>query len=256
MKDEDFAFSRILELESRSEYGETIEASYFFSYSELRRLLSKLPKKIRESAFLFGGFDEAECKCFFFLPSYLDKETFLKDKLYEGYIGCYLIETTNPAYAKPLSHPSVLGTLMGLGIKRETIGDIYVEPNKAIFFALKSIEKEILSVEKVGRDAVTVSKILYEESPIKPRFETLRITYESNRLDSIVSEAFRISREEAKRQIGAGNVYVTNLLSPRPDSVVHPGDHISVKGKGKVIFMEEEGTSRKGKTVASIRKPL
>ncbi len=256
MKDEDFGFSRIIELSERAKYSDRIECSHFFSYSELTSILSKLSKKIKEEALLFGGWEEAECRCFFFLPEYLDKDSFLEEGAYEDYIGCYLLQQDNEDYSKPLTHPSVLGSLMGLGVKREMIGDIYVEGSKAVFFALKKIEKDIVGMDKVGRDAVTVTPISYEESPIKPKFETLRISYESNRLDSILAESFRMSREEAKRQIQTGNVFLTSSPSPRPDSLVRPNDHISVRGKGKVIFVGEEGFSRKGKTVASIKKPL
>ena len=256
MKDEDFALSRILELERRSKYNDTIECSYFFSYSELYQINMRLPKKSKENALIFGGWEEAESRCFFFLPDYLSREDFLEDRLFESYIGCYLVELKFEAYAKPLTHKSLLGSLMGLGIKREMLGDIYVEDNRAVFFAHKTIEKDVLSMEKIGNDKVKISSISYIDSPIKPAYETIRITYDSNRFDSILSECFHISREEAKRQILAGNAFLTSSISPSPNSEVQPLDHLSIKGKGKVTFLGEIGSSKKGKIVATIKKSI
>ena len=256
MKDEDFALSRILELETRSKYNDTIECSYFFSYSELYQINMRLPKKSKDNALIYGGWEEAESRCFFFLPDYLSKEEFLENRLFESYIGCYLVELKFEAYAQPLTHRSLLGSLMGLGVKREMLGDIYVEENRAIIFALKTIEKDVLTMEKIGNDKVEISSISYTDSPIKPAYETIRITYDSNRFDSILSECFHISREEAKRQILAGNAFLTSSSIPSPNSEVQPLDHLSIKGKGKVTFLEETGVSKKGKIIALIKKTI
>ena len=86
-------------------------------------------------------------------------------------------------------------------------------------------------------------------------FETRRITYESNRLDAIVSSVFRLSREDAKKAIETGMVFLTSASIPKPSSTVEEGDHISMKGEGKVIFLNEIGTSKKGKNVAEIKVP-
>ena len=255
MKDDEFQLARIEELHGRAKCNKKLAFSDVFSYSELVKIGRSLAKSIRSDAILYGGYPEAERKCFFFLGEKTSQEEFEEEGLYGEVIHCFLIEQRSPRYASPLTHSAVLGKLMSLGIKREMLGDIIVKDDKAVIFALAKVESEILSVEDVGRDNVGIKRIEYGQSPIKMEFETRRITYESNRLDAILSCAFRMSREEAKEAIESGLVFLTSSSAPKPSSPVEEGDHISMKGKGKAIFLSEVGISKKGKTVDEIKLP-
>lgn len=255
MKDEEIRHARLSELALRAKYNDGIEISTFFSYSEIAAAEKALGKKFVAASRLFGGYPEAERRVFLFSPSDAMDELEL-EQFAEANIGCYLLERKTKDYAEDFTHSSVLGSLMGLGIKREMLGDILVDGKRALFFALTKIERELASLGSVGRDEIVLSRIRYEQAPIKARFEIRTISYESNRLDAIVAECFRLSREKAKSAIASGEVFLTSASEPKADTKVQEGDHISMKGKGKVIFMEEVGTSRKGKTVAQIKMPI
>lgn len=252
MKDEEFNLARVEELYYRSISGDEMAFSTFFSYSELAKIKLSLPGKISNSAFLYGGYGEAERNLFFFFGDETPEEEERIEKANEV-IRCYLIELANPKYAEPLTHSSVLGRLMAMGIKRGMLGDILVKEDKAVVFALAKIEKELLDIDKVGKDNVKVSQIDFSDSPIVPEFEIRRITYESNRFDSILAASFRLSREEAKTYIDRGMAFLTSNPEPKATSKVNRGDHLSIKGVGKVVFIEEVGTSKKGKIVAEIK---
>ena len=61
-----------------------------------------------------------------------------------------------------------------------------------------------------------------------------------------------IALQEAKCQIEAGNVFLTES-KPKPESCPKQGEHISLKGKGKFVYLGEVRTSRKGKSVILIK---
>lgn len=57
-----------------------------------------------------------------------------------------------------LTHRDFLGSLMSLGIERETVGDILVEDGRAVVFVKSEIKDYIVSqISKVGRVGVTLS---------------------------------------------------------------------------------------------------
>ena len=58
-----------------------------------------------------------------------------------------------------LSHRDILGSLMALGIKRETVGDILIEEGRAVVFVCGDVKEYILNqVEKIGRVGVDMTE--------------------------------------------------------------------------------------------------
>ena len=74
----------------------------------------------QEGLYAFGGYKDAERKMLIFLPDYLD-ESWLESE--DGPIAA-----VRASYFEgdTLTHRDFLGALMGCGVKRETIRDIYV----------------------------------------------------------------------------------------------------------------------------------
>ena len=97
--------------------------------------------------------------------------------------------------------------------------------------------------EEVKTEAVDVSDLIVPEG----RFEYVRDSLSSIRLDSVVSSAFRISRGKAAEAIRKGLVSVDHAECLKPDAAVHKGSSIVMKGKGKAILEETGGESRKGR---------
>lgn len=57
------------------------------------------------------------------------------------------------------THRDILGSLMGLGIKREMIGDIIINEDKAQFFCHNSISEFVeFNLKKVGRYSAETEK--------------------------------------------------------------------------------------------------
>ena len=86
------------------------------------------------------------------------------------------------------------------------------------------------------------------------RFEYVRDSVSSVRLDSVVSSAFRLSRAKAAEAVRRGLVSVDHAECLKPDAAVHEGSSIVLKGKGKAVLEETGGESRKGRIRIVIKR--
>lgn len=155
-----------------------------------------------------------------------------------------------------ISHRDVLGALMGLGIRREMIGDILPCGSRPQFFCHTSVADFVeLELKKIGRYSVQLKRSdtaeLYE-----PKYQTLTINISSMRLDSVSAEAFGMSRAKAAEYIKKGLVNVNWLPREDPSFEIKPGDRISMRGKGKIEVSGTTGTSKKGRLFVEIRRKL
>ena len=186
-----------------------------------------------------GGYEEAErCVCAF-LPDYMDAESF------EG-IACIRIKTAS-ALPNPLTHRDYLGAMMGLGIKRETVGDILVREDGADIIVLSDMAEILRShFEQAGRARFRAEQISFSEM-IVPVVDSkiVRDTVPSLRLDCVLSSAFRLSRGNAGAYIEAGRVFVNGRQILKNDYRLQEGDKITLRGHGKAILRAELGRSKK-----------
>ena len=153
-----------------------------------------------------------------------------------------------------ISHRDVLGSLMGLGIKREAVGDIFANGNKAQFFCHKSVCDYVeMNLQKIGRYRIKIKRGELSDIP-EPKTETVSINVSSMRLDSVCGECFGLSRTKAAEAIKKGEVSVNWLIRCDTDREVYAGDKLSMRGKGKVEIVGVTGTSKKGRLFAEIKK--
>ncbi|MDR1774050.1 MAG: hypothetical protein LBR30_04200 [Clostridioides sp.] len=147
-----------------------------------------------------------------------------------------------------LTHRDLLGAVLGLGIKRDVIGDIFV-CDCSYLICLKSISDFIFTnLTKVGRIAVSVKKISLDELPkathkLKEKTDTIA----SSRLDAVVSSMFNISRRVASEVIGQGKVQLSYKICENVSKNVCEGDIISVRGMGKSKLLEIGDVTKKGR---------
>ena len=69
----------------------------------------------------------------------------------------------------------------------------------------------------------------------------------SLRLDCIIAEGFRLSRETAKAAIEKQIVQLNHRIIGTPSQNVKENDVISLRGKGKIILESVSGESKKGR---------
>lgn len=157
---------------------------------------------------------------------------------------------------KSLSHRSVLGSILGLGIAREKIGDIIINDNFCDVIVMESIKDFILNnLNYVGREKVKVSEIDISEIII-PEKETkeINITVASLRLDAVLSSSLGISREKSSSLIEGEMVRVNYKDVTSVNKQIKQGDLISVRGHGRIEVSEVLGESKSGRIKIRINK--
>lgn len=187
-----------------------------------------------------GGDGECERTVAFFLPSFLDERELDPAE--------YISAIKLTAHFGEPGHRDYMGALLGMGIGREWLGDIRVMGHTAYVFCRTGVLRHLLSIDKVGRcgvktEAMELSAVPKPEKQVKP----VSFSVMSMRLDAVVGGMFSLSRTEAARQIGFGNVSVNYSQTERTDLAVHEGDIISLRGAGKGTVTGTGGTSRKGR---------
>ena len=155
-----------------------------------------------------------------------------------------------------VSHRDLLGALMALGIKRETLGDICFFRGDAYVFC-ENVTADYICEElrKAGRDTVSAEKCtLPENFEIIHQFEEISTTVASPRLDGVVRALCSISREDAAALVEGGSVELNYFTECECDEKVSGGDIISVRGYGKYVIDSADDVTRKGRIRLGARK--
>lgn len=127
-----------------------------------------------------GGYDTAERKMIIFLP--------YEDFPYNQPYDIIRIKPANPRFAESLTHRDYLGSLMGLGITRDKLGDVVLDDGCAYVFADANISDYIISgLCQVKHTTVTASTVDKLDFNYTPAFEEIKGTVASLRLDSVIS---------------------------------------------------------------------
>lgn len=197
---------------------------------------------------LDGGYDGAERKIAVFGSSDLC-----------GYdmpspIVCIAICPVLQKFAGTLSHRDFLGSVMGLGIRREMLGDILVHDNCGYLFCLDSISSYITDQLTQVRHATVHCKISPPPaiclSP--PPRQTVNVA--SERLDAIIAAVYHLSRSDAQRYFGQEKVFVNSRLTGSPAGTPRAGDIVSVRGLGRFVYDGIDQATRKGRLRIFVRK--
>lgn len=192
-------------------------------------------------SFFSGGFEEAERRRLIFMPDYFDEDTFP----IEDYLSALRVELPFGS----LTHRDYLGSLMGLGIKREMLGDITVFEKHAFIIAAPQIAPYIKdNLIKVGRFGVSVDFCpLSQVQAPEPDLRKVSGTVASLRLDAVASLAFGVSRTAVSQLIREGRLSLNHLENLSPSAEVEEGDLLSLRGSGRAKLSRVGGTSKKGR---------
>ena len=155
------------------------------------------------------------------------------------------------------SHRNYLGGIVKLGLKREKVGDILVSDDGADII-VKEEFSEILKEQLATLTRFKNSQINIEEiDKIKKKeikVEKIKIIVPSLRLDNIVSDLAKTSRNKAATIINQERVFVNGQNETKLSKQIKMGDIITIRGKGRFIVKDADGTTRSGRTVLIIEK--
>ena len=238
--DDNFIRQRLMELAERSYSGYRYIYTDFLGMAELGiyhamgRELAFVPSEA------FGGTDVCE-RCMVRFGS----EDFCGYP--EDYpIRLLKVEAVQEKFADNLTHRDFLGSVLGVGLEREKVGDIFLRDNAGYLFVHADVSdfiRENLIFVKHTKVRVTELSEVPEELAPKLREETLVVS--GNRIDSILARLYHLSREEARRLVQGEQIFVNGKTVTQVSKALKEGDVVSVRHHGRFRFVGEGGRTKK-----------
>ncbi|WP_195572800.1 RNA-binding protein [Paenibacillus sp. 1001270B_150601_E10] len=153
-----------------------------------------------------------------------------------------------------LEHSDYMGAVLGLGIKRDKIGDIHVSEEGCHVVVTADIAPFLdTHLRQVHRVPVMTELLPVEElRAMSTSFQMLNLSVASMRLDGIASDVFRLSRTKIVQPIKAGRCRVNWKNEEDPSTILRAGDIVSLKGFGRFKVIEIEGVTKKGRMRVSV----
>lgn len=247
--------ARIEDYIKKSERGELQISSFltpmqvFFAKEILRRFSSL------ERAIFMGGYLDCERARLVLLPTFvedIDMENGDKLKTYfpDEYNSAVIALKVQGSGYKTLSHRDYLGSILGLGLERDPIGDIVIlDDFSAVVFCTESISKFLIEeLKSVGSDKVGVCVFMPNDDFCGGRkFQRINDTVSSERFDCVVAAICNLSREKAQTSIRSGLCTLDYMTECECSANVKEGCVISVRGYGKYVIRDISQSTKKGR---------
>ncbi|TCZ72304.1 RNA-binding protein [Paenibacillus albiflavus] len=247
--DERHFVDRAADLVAQAAYGHAVKKTDFLDPRQAFILTTLVNREPDVQCRFDGGYAEAERKRAIIAPdyAYLDDED----------IGIEVLSITSAdSKFDSLAHGDFLGALLGLGMKRDKVGDIHVGDSTChVLIASEAINYMHLQLSQVHRAHVQTEVLpLSMLQCVSPKLEESSFTVASLRLDGIVGDAFRLSRAKALIPIQAGRCRVNWKPELSPSKELKAGDVVSMQGFGRFKLLEVEGLTKKGRIRVTIGK--
>ena len=254
-KQEDkMCLSQILDKIEFVKTREKIEYTDFLDMYQISLAENFLNKIKFENYKLYGGYEEAERKILILYPEKYNEN--MIEKNYTKMLKVIRVNLPEEEYGK-YSHRNYLGGIVKLGLKREKVGDILVANEGADIIVIHDfvevLKKELPSLTRFEKSDIEILE-LKELRKKEIKIENIKIIVPSLRLDNIVSDLARTSRSKAKQIIEQERVFINGQNETKLSKQIKIGDIITIRGKGRFIVKEFEGTTRSGRTVIVVEK--
>lgn len=188
-----------------------------------------------------GGYPDAERRILIFLPDWLEEP---EEEL-------AFLRAVFHGQDNTLTHRDILGSLMGMGIGREKVGDILVSDHSADVVVSPTVTEFLKqNWAEAGQVRLTVTPVERRQLLV-PQAQVVRVqdTVSSLRLDAAVSAAFAMSRGRAAELIAGGKVSLDHSVCLKPDKPVGEGSILAARGFGKAVVRECGRLSKKGRII-------
>ncbi len=155
-----------------------------------------------------------------------------------------------------LGHRDVLGSIMGLGVDREYIGDIIATKD----FARLLVDKKMCdyftaNLTQIGGTPVKTSvDELANITAKEERTKEIKATVASLRADSIAAAGFGMSRSKAAQEIAAEKIKLNWQTVKNASQSIKEGDILSMRGRGRLEVAEIRGQTKKGRVGVLLKR--
>lgn len=253
-KDDKILLSQILDKIEMVEKKNKIEYTDFLDLSQIE-LVQKFINRIKiENYMSYGGFEQAERKMFVIYPEKFNST--VVEKNLSNIVQIIRIELPDDLKGK-YTHRDYLGAVIKLGIERKKVGDIIVDSNGADIIIDKDVSKFLVenlgSLTRFSKSMITAQNI-EDLRTVEIKKEEIEIIVSSLRLDNVISELARCSRNKALDIINTERVFVNFECETKKTKQIKPGDMVTIRGKGRFFIKEIVGQTRSGRTVIKIEK--
>ena len=223
----------------------------FLGFLDLRQrgVVESFVHKQRNASFLFwGGCPEAERTIIGFFPSFMQPN-----------VSDFKIQRLDFLFRPEdkLDHRCFLGSLISLGLKRETIGDIFVAEGKGSVLVCSEIADFVsTSLSKVGGVGVRCVREQNWSIPFAHNYLLISDTIASPRLDCVVSALLNKSRAQTEYFVDIGKINVNFSTIYDTDFKIQQDDIVSVKGFGRFKIDAIGPLTKKGRLSIRAKKFL
>lgn len=237
---------RIAELKKRAEFTYTAEFTDFLTLSEAETAKSVLSGT---NHLFYGGFAGAERQMLCVAPDTME----ITPELFP--VCGMRITQKSIRFAEELTHRDVLGSVLGLGLERSVIGDIYLKEKEAYLLCAERIapflSEHLIQVRHTG---VICRISTAEAEEFSHDFRLVTKTVAANRIDAVAAAAFGISRSSSASAVSNGKVFINGRETTSPSAAVKEGDVISFRGLGKARLKEIGGLTKKGRIQVALER--
>lgn len=249
MEDEAMLKNRLMELSRRAYmqgiclFSDFLDSSGIGVFEEVKKNLSPCGFRLN------GGFPDAER----IMIGFVGDE--VKEDEIHFPIAFIHAAPKAPKYSEELTHRDYLGALMNLGIDRSRLGDLIIKENEALIICEESLSELIISeFSRVRHTEIICKKIDGFPEGFLPKRELCEETISSLRLDAFLSRAFNISRGRSSELITSGRVFVNGREIHEISYTPKTDDRISVRGFGKLRFLDSLGETKKSRLRVSFER--
>jgi RNA-binding protein YlmH len=151
---------------------------------------------------------------------------------------------------RSIGHRHVMGSLLALGLERDTFGDILVM-DEFIVFVTKDIASFIETQLQVSHHPTSIRRVS-ERIDYTPTLRPKTVISTSMRVDNLVASVYNMSRSQAQALIQRGFVRINGVEITAQTKELQVGDVLSVRTKGKCKILELSGKSKKDKWIVQV----
>lgn len=237
---------RLLELSRRADARGIYTYTDFLTLAE-QDVLCRMERQLSAPFRWMGGFEGAERRiaCF-------GREEELGYPPSEP-IVCLRAAPANARFAGDLGHRDFLGAVMGLGVRREKLGDILIHDKTGYLFCLEEIADFLCEeLTQAGRTTLVTKRGTPPEAAVELPEET-DLVVASERLDAVIAAVWRISRSESQAFFPKELVFINGRVVPSPSHTLEEGDTVSVRGKGRFRYEGIQRETKKGRLRVTVR---
>ena len=254
MNEQELCKKRLLDLSRQADRKGIVLFSDFLNLNELN-IYHQNEKFFETKTEASGGVPFAERQIIAFIPDALSLRDIKDSDIFQSEISVLHISPLNKKYSEALSHRDYLGSILNLGIERGMIGDILITDSEAIVFVKMQMQEFLTeNITRIRHTSVLATIDELTDFHYSPRYEEIKGTVASVRLDSLLSVAFSSSRSKLSGLIEGGKVFVNGRLITSNAYQVKEHDIISVRGMGKFEFIETLAFTKKKRIYVLIHK--